>query len=335
MVNRPWARKGRRTNGGGKKGNGQGGARARADRQLAQGTGRAVAKPFLSAPKAMSWRGWDAFDPYHLPLPRATGPYAVVRTSRLIETTAKYIQFGTFRNAGNNDPWSNVVMIEDVVSSTAVNESANTRKYTIPVPGGSMTGTTLSVVPAALSVQIMNPEALQGTNGIIAGAVCHTQLDINERTETYDELCTEIISYFRPRLMSAAKLALRGVQANSYPLNMSSIADFKPVVPTVDGTVTMGGAAIHPEGWAPIVCVNDGGVDLRFLVSVEWRVRFDMGNPAVASHAHHGVTSDSTWENCIKQAVSVGNGMLDIAEKVATVGQAVAPYFQKMPKAVV
>lgn len=223
-------------------------------------------------------------------------------------------------------------MVEDVASGTAINQPGNARRYSVPIPGGNaIAGSTITVVPAALSVQLMNPEALQGTHGIIAGAVCHTQFDINDRTETFNDLSTEVISYFKPRLMSAAKLALRGVQANSYPLNMSSVADFKPITAPTDGDFTLNGV-LRPEGWAPIVFVNHGGVGLEYLVSVEWRVRFDIGNPAVASHAHHGVTPDQTWDSCIKQAVSMGNGMLDIAERVASVGQAVAPYLKNMPK---
>jgi len=309
-----------------------GNGRARADRQLAQGTGRAVRRPFLVAPKAHTCRGWDAFDPYHLALPRATGPYAVVRTSSLISTSAKYCQFGVFRNSGAGDLWNNTVLITDVVSGDPVNGNNNTRRHVVPVPGGIISGSSMTVVPAAVSVQLMNPEALQTTTGIIAGAVCHTQFDINDRIETYDDLCTAVISYFRPRLMSAAKVALRGVQANAYPLNMSAVSDFKPLAPAVEGTFTMNNT-MHPEGWAPIIFINQGGVALNFLVSVEWRVRFDVGNPAVASHTHHGVTPDGVWEQAINRAVSMGNGILDIADKVASVGQAVAPLIQKMPKA--
>lgn len=280
-------------------------ARARADRQLAQGTGRAVRMPFLVAPRAISLRGWDAFDPCHLPLPRATGPYAVVRTSALIDSSAKYIQFGAFKR-NDFDGWSNVVAIEDVVSGTAINGLNNARYHTVPAPGGTALGATLSVVPAAISVQLMNPQALQSTSGIIAGATCHTQLDINNRIETWDDLSTEFISFFRPRLMSAGKLALRGVQVNSFPLNMSAIADFRRFEYTAgSGVFTLDGDEIAPEGWSPIVFINQNGVGLQYLVSVEWRVRFDIGNPAVASHAHHGVTPDGQWNNLILSLIHI------------------------------
>lgn len=250
-----------------------------------------------------------------------------MRTSLLFSSSAKYIQFGAFKRL-SEDTWSNIVAIEDVVDSTAINAADNARFHSVPVPGGNISGSTLSVVPAAISVQLMNPQALQTTSGIIAGAVCHTQLDLNGRSETWNDLTTEFISYFKPRLMSAGKLALRGVQVNSFPLNMSACADFRPITPSTTGLTTLNGGSVAPEGWAPIAFVNQNNVGLEFLVSVEWRVRFDIGNPAVASHTHHGVTPDLQWNAILSKAVAMGNGVLDIADKVASVGAAVAPYLK-------
>lgn len=226
----------------------------------------------------------------------------------------------------SEDAWSNIVAIEDVVDSAAINAASNTRYHSVPLPGGNIAGSSLSVVPAAVSVQLMNPEALQTTSGIIAGAACHTQLDLNNRAETWNDISTEFISYFKPRLMSAGKLALRGVQVNSYPLNMSTCADFRPIVfSNTTGLITLDSSAAAPEGWAPIVFVNQNNVGLEFLVSVEWRVRFDIGNPAVASHTHHGATPDFQWNALLSKAVAMGNGVIDIVDKVASAGAAIAP----------
>jgi hypothetical protein len=169
----------------------------------------------------------------------------------------------------------------------------------------------------------MNPNALQTTAGIVAMAVCNTQLNLNDRVETWNDISTEFVSYFRPRLCSAGKLALRGVQMNSYPMNMSELADFKPMNASAGGgTTTLNGNNLDAKGWAPIVINNKNGVALDLLISIEWRVRFDIGNPAVASHQHHGVTPDRTWDRMIADAISMGNGVLDIVERVASAGQA-------------
>lgn len=300
--------------------------RSRADRQLAQGTGKAVTKAFQpNAPKSSALKAWDAFDPQHAPLPRATGPYAVVRTSKILTTSAKYVQFGAFlRGRSQYESWSTMVGYEDVVASDPVGGTNNARAIVVPVPGIASIGSGMTAVPSAISIQVMNPEALQTTTGILAGAVCSTQMDLTDRTETFNDISSEVISYFKPRLMSAAKLALRGVQANSYPLNMSAVSDFRSVSnDTLDGAVFTLGGELRPEGWAPIVVINNNNVDLQILVAVEWRVRFDIGNPAVSSHVHHGVTPDHQWNKMMQTAINMGNGIMDIVEKVASAGQVV------------
>jgi hypothetical protein len=266
--------------------------------------------------------GWNAFHPCHLPLPRAVGPYTVIRTSKLITTSDKYVQFGTFVNG--SALWLNTVAISSVDEAAAVNAVDNTRRWTVPTPAvAAVTGSGFTCVPSALSVQVMNNNALMDASGIFGGAVCHTQLSLGGRTETYNDLSSEIISYMRPRLMSGGKLALKGVQADSYPLNMSLLANFEAVSLNDEGPFEYD-AGPYAAGFAPIVFVNQNKQEISYLVCVEWRVRFDIGSAAVASHVHHGVTPDSTWNKCIEKAVSLGHGMKEIADVVATVGQGVS-----------
>lgn len=305
------------------------GRRSRGDVVLGQGTGRVPRRAFGST-RAIGLEGWDAFSPKHIPLPRSTGPYTVVRTTRLVKSSAKVNIIGTYAQhgpSGGKDYWTNIGMLTSVSGTTAINASSNTALKDVPFPGVTVTGSGLSAVPAAISVQVMNPNALQSTNGIIAGAVSSTQLDLRGRAETWNEFATEFISFMRPRLMSAGKLALRGVQLDSYPLDMSALADFRAVLKAADAQFTWDSANRGCfSGWAPLVIINDAANDLEldFLITIEWRVRFDIGNPAVASHSHHGVTSDSQWDRMIKAASNRGNGVMDIVEKVANVGSDVA-----------
>jgi len=314
------------------------GRRTRADVVLAQGTGRTVSRPFGAKRRATGLEGWDAFSPAHLPLPRSVGPYTVVRTTALVTSNDRVNIIGCFaqsESVGLKDYWTTVGMIKSVNSSLAINANNNTFLHDVPFPGsGSLTGTGISAVPAAVSVQVMNPNPLQSTAGIVAGAVCPTQLDLRGRLETWADFGTEFVSFMRPRLMSAGKLALRGVQMDSYPLNMSALADFRPVLNNGDTAFTWSTASrVHPLGFAPIVVINEASADspplaLNFLITVEWRVRFDIGNPAVSSHAHHGVSSDQHWDNLIRQAVSRGAGVMDIVERVANAGGAIAEMAQ-------
>jgi hypothetical protein len=79
---------------------------------------------------------------------------------------------------------------------------------------------------------------------------------------------------------------------------------------------------LDPEGWAPMAIYNPNNTPLSLLVTVEWRVRFDISNPAVSSHTHHGVSSDIAWEKKIAQATNELPGVLDIVDKVASSGAA-------------
>lgn len=303
------------------------GRRSAAPAVQAQGVGNTVAIPFGNAAQRYNKmaraaiRGWDAFHPYHLPLPRAVGPYTVIRTSTLITNSRKFMQFGTF--VDDDGFWTNVVALGSGTAGSSINGPANTQRITIPTPAvASLSGTGFTCVPAALSVQVMNNTALMNANGVFGGGVCHTQLSLGGRTETWNDLSTEFISYMRPRLMSGGKLALKGVQIDSYPMNMSALANFEKISALSDTPFQYTGAP-YAAGMAPIVFVNQNEQEITYLACVEWRVRFDIGSAAVASHVHHGVTPDSLWNNCVQTAVSLGHGVKEIADTVATVGSTI------------
>lgn len=303
------------------------GTRSRADKVLAQAVGTSVSKAFGNAQRrrkgglSKHFHGWNAFHPLHCPLPRSVGPYAVVRTTVPISSAAKVLLFGTYYNPAN-EKWSNAICMSSVDSTLPINSANNTRKFNVPAPVAvAGANSTACLVPAAISVQIMNGNALQSTAGIIYGAVCGTNLSVNSRTDTWDTLGSELVAYMKPRLVSAGKLALRGVQMDSYPLDMSDLASFKPGV--IDASLSTdftynGDDHPLPHGWAPMMVYNTNGVTLDYLVCVEWRVRFDISNPAVAAHTHHNVTPDSTWNSWVRSAQGIGSGMRDIAEVVAS-----------------
>ncbi len=311
-----------------KKGNGR---RSRADVVQAQGTGRTVQRAFAGTKRAVGLEGWDAFSPAHIPLPRSVGPYTVTKTTALISSNDRVNIIGCF---SQNDPsksltefWNTVGLLKSVNSANPISGPGNAYLHNLPFPGNStLTGSGLTAVPAAISVQIMNPNPLQSSKGIVAAAVCPTQLDLRGRAETWQAFGTEFVSFMRPRLMSAGKLALRGVQLDSYPLNMSALAEFRPVISVADGAVQWdSNNQLHPQGFAPIVVVNQASTDdppleLNFLVTIEWRTRFDIGNPAVSSHSHHGVSTDQHWDSLVRRAVDRGAGAVDIVERVANAG---------------
>jgi len=308
------------------------GMRASATQVLAQGVGSVPRKAFGADRSGGTLACWDAKLLHHLPLPRAVGPYTVVRTTRRFQTDARDVLIGTFKRMtwqgiGGTGPgagqWSDVCAIYDVDGTKAINDGSG-NGFTVRTPldfleiGSSMA----TCVPSALSVQILNPEALQTTTGIIYAGVMSTQAHINDRSESWDDFLARYVQYQSPRLMSAAKLSLRGVQINSYPLSMTQVSEFTPLTKTVDGAKIVDSNCPTPQGWAPIMINNPQSANLEYLVTTEWRVRFDLGNPASSSHTHHSVASDSTWDKLCKQASMLGHGVRDIAELVANGAEA-------------
>jgi len=148
----------------------------------------------------------------------------------------------------------------------------------------------------------------------------NTQAMIGGRTESWTDYFNRFVNFQSPRLLSAAKLALKGVQISSYPLDMTEISDFTQLQQETDGLFAMDNTAPEPRGWTPIMVMNPDAVRLEYLVTTEWRVRFDLQNPASAGHQYHQMQTDSTWNEMTKRAVALGNGVRDIAEVVADIG---------------
>jgi hypothetical protein len=195
----------------------------------------------------------DARVPRTIGLPRAVGPYSVIRTTRLWSSSANFIMFVPFSNGTS---WYNWCGVEGVVSSNAVNATDNTRPIPIPLAELSQAA---EVVPAALTVQVMNPSSLQTADGMFAMGRANQQFNYGGSSVPWDELRARFISFFTPQ-------------------------------------------------------------SLEFLITVEWRVRFDPGNPAVASHSHHDTTSDGVWNSVCREMSSAGHGVEELAEDVMELG---------------
>lgn len=314
--------------------------RSRANQVQAQGVGRSVTKAFDTRVKGNhSLAGWDAFCPQHIPLPRSVGPYTVVRTTALLSTSDKVVIIGCVQKENVDFPghvpsWSTGCMLSSENENLAIGALANCNIRSVPFPGGnSADGSTISATPSAISVQVMNQHPLTTTEGIVAAAVCPTQLDLRGRTEAWTTFADEFVSYMRPRLMSAGKLSLRGVQMDSYPLDMNALSEFRGIKPESGQTTWDKNSPFSPKGWAPMVIYNKNGIVLDYMVTIEWRVRFDIGNPAVASHVNHPVTPDHVWDRLVHSASNRGPGVMDIVERVANTGTAVANFAESGARA--
>lgn len=315
-----------------------------------QGAVRAVGKAF-GGKSSSTLRALDAFDPAHMSLPRAVGDYTVTRVTQQFQSAAPLIILCPFRAGYSTDPlltnatdytvprWSANVGLQFVGMNYQLNEkSALGRVYGVNMVALEQYGTA-SIVPSAFSVQIMCPTALQTASGIAYAGVSTSQLKKyrNEGSETAAGLASNFVSYMKPRILTAGKMALRGVQIDSYPLDMNELAQFAPVSPFVGGATDPEPNAIwdeddssaigsdcvraNPAGFAPIVIYNPSSIGLQYLVTMELRTRFDLSSPAAASHSFHPPTSEQHWARVAHKAASRGNNVRDIAEGVLAKGQ--------------
>jgi len=259
----------------------------------------------------------DARIPRTLGLPRAVGPYTVIRTTILHKSSAKVLIFSPFRHL-SNEKWYDWCGVEDVSATADVTGSLNTSPINMPMGGLE---TACEVVPASMTVQVMNPAAINNAHGIFAMARVNQQLMLGNSPAgvTWNAMGERIISFYSPRMLTGGKLALKGVKCSSYPLDMSEYASFSPVNKWT-GAFTWGNST-RPAALAPIVFVqdNDNPVAMQFMVTIEWRVRFDPGNPATSSHTYHETLPDEAWDG-VCRAASEAHGVVDIAEDIATLG---------------
>jgi hypothetical protein len=255
------------------------------------------------------------------------GPYAVIRTTRRISSfdAVMIVAPVLVDRPDALESWSSHCIISCVHAQQKINLAGNAKLFTMPLSG---LGHAVTLVPSAITVQVMNGSALQTTSGMVYMGVMNTQAHLAGRDENWADWADKFVQYQAPRMLSAGKLALRGVRCNSYPLNMTRVSQFAPM--SLDADVTAG--SMHdnhqPSGWAPIVIYNTQGAHmghatplaLEVLVTMEWRVRFDLDHPASSSHRHHAVSSDYTWDTLSRYASSIGSGVTDIADVVSNVG---------------
>lgn len=301
-------------------------SRANAGRVLATGAGATVPRA-MGGVKSYSLACWDAKSTQHLPLPISTGPYSVIRATRRVTVAQQANIIGTFavpRNLGSSDnfhpnagDWSEVVMVSSAAINQPINGLTNTLTSTVNLDG---LGDAATLVPSALSVQIMCPTALQTASGMLYAGLMNTQAAIGARSETWGSYMEKFIQFQNPRILTASQLALRGVQINSYPINLGALTRFTPLYKTADSLVTYNYAAEEPTGFAPIVIYNTLGIDLEVLITIEYRIRFDLDHPASASHTFYGTAPDQVWDRLTRQASSKGNGVIDMPASVANTG---------------
>jgi len=233
--------------------------------------------------------------------------------------------------------WTNLCCISSANSAQAINYANNAVFNSMPGINDTVLGGTVSLVPSAMTVQCMNPEALQTTHGIVYAGGMQMVPKLLGDTRTWDEAAQQFVAFQRPRLCAAAKLALTGVEHSLVPMNMNVLSEFTNLA-TIIGAPTVatwgnaaGQVAVEPVGFAPFVVYNPDEIDLQFLVTVEYRMRFDLAHPAASTHQFHDPASMGAWHSAIKGMTELGHGVRDIAQVVAEAGAAVGSAVAHIP----
>lgn len=311
---------------------------------IKQGVGAVTRAPFPKTKtkkrnSGVSWKyALNAMNPCHLPLPRAVGGYSVIRTTDIVNFNGEACLFGTFKGPAQQfteTTWLSTVGVRSPSggADTPINDATGAGNAffleSVALAESSLNGARM--VPAAITVQVMGSSSLQEAAGIVYIGRSKTVLDLMGDSRTWTEVMKELVSYSAPRLCSAGKLSLRGVQVDAIPNNLSVISDFVPRRNPVNARQVWSDStyACDFEGFGPIFVYNPDQVQLRCLVTIEWRMRFDPLNPAYAGHIVHKPASEATWSQVISSAEAIGHGVKDIADVAADVGMvgvAAAPF---------
>lgn len=301
----------------------------------------------------------DATIPKHLALPINVGPYTVTRTTTIVKSSNAVNGFGFFRasdsytadNPGvatHREGWA------PLVGFGSVNSDGKPMGLTEfhGCPQLEELGASATLAPAAMTVQVMDSNSLSGTEaakGVIYIGASKTQMRLKDSAQQWESIGQDFVSFQAPRLCSGPKLALRGVKVSARPFNVQELMDFDVVIPNVDnsdGSSTYGTiqapwvSTLHAasgstvdltskspylqtrslKGFSPIMVYNPNKEELQFIVTCEWRVRYNYGHPASSTHRVHPAASTRAWDIVQKGMDALGHGVSDIVEDVAAQG---------------
>ena len=256
----------------------------------------------------------------------------IIRTSETFSNNSEVSIFGAFHRNGQEDThgWTSQFCAQSFDAAVAMNGTNNALGRTYSAMNAAAWDFA-ECVPAAVTVQVINPEALQTTAGTVFAGRLRTLPSMIDRSITWRDFANNFLSYNAPRVCSAAKLALRGIQMDGAPYDMSSLASFQPRKTTLGGAYSWDGTTTDVkdnsdvDGFGPMIVYNQGSGGIRpnltYIVTPEWPGRSAPSNPAQPAAQCYPPPSHTPPSPAIKALDDVGNGAVDIVERVAAAGQ--------------
>lgn len=290
----------------------------------ARGPARPVPRrsPRIARKAAIIKHGLNAFHPLHVPLPMSTGKYTVIRTSAVFNSDSYLTLIGamgydqTGASAYNTPVWSNYCALSKANASDSLTSQWGV--HTLPPPTGTDSSGLSECVPAAVSVQVVNPTSLNNAAGVVYMGRCATTLSQpGSSSADAGEFANALISYAQPKSISGATLAMKNQQINLVPANINELNDFRSIgPPSTDSGVTPTGLywgdTLDFAGFKPAYIINPNKENLTYRLCIEWRVRLSPLNPMHMVQQAHPPTSHDAWHKIISTAESMGHGVEDV-----------------------
>lgn len=245
-----------------------------------------------------------------LGLPRPTGPYTIVRTTSVFTHSSRVNLFCPWINCDGVlpekfMPWCGV---RDVSASLPINGTNNTASYPISTTDSFTVGglSATELVPATMTVRVTCGKPLQTASGLIYLGRCPGNMSAGGTTMTWDDAIAALASVSKPKVVSAAALALDPHECHAVPYDFEEVSNFREMLPlsALGSPFSWTNDRFRPAALSPIFVWNPNGEDLNFEVIIQWRVRLDSANPLAAVHTYHPIAPLSLWDRVVNMVSS-------------------------------
>lgn len=275
-------------------------------------------RPRRSRPMSLS-----AYSASTLGLIQPTAPYSIITVTKVISSDARVIVFGTFASeTSTGTAWAPVMALSDVNHTLAINAAGNT--FLEKFSNFDNLGSASEYVPAALTVKVTNPNALQLTSGTVQMTRVQGNTSYGGSTTVWDTAAEALLSNCKPRIVSAAELAMKPFYGHGIPNDFTEMARFDRMIPSTDTALanpyTWSSQTFHPAGFTPLLVYNKvitSGTTtpspLSYEVTVKWRVRVTPDNPFSSTHTYQPVTSPGLWQSIVARHSAIASGFEDAA----------------------
>jgi len=229
--------------------------------------------------------------------------------------------FGAFAAEGaTGTNWAPVLAIADVVHSNPINGAGNTFLYKFSNFDGL--GSASEYTPAALTVKVTNPNALQTTSGTVQLTRVQGNTSYGGTTTAWSTAAEALLSNCKPRVVSASELALRPLYGHGIPNDFTEMARFDRLMLSSElaSPYTWAGQAFHPAGFTPLLVYNSTTASgsstptaLSYEVTMKWRVRVTPDNPFSSTHTYQPVASAGMWQSVVAHHSAITSGFEEAA----------------------